>query len=214
MFLEPSADLPQIAAQFATTVFFGQPDALLRSFNRSLSQIQPQPRVLIFEKDSKKAGLTIDLAQELVRQNIALPASTPEHPNFLIIKNAELLNQNAGSALLKTLEEARQHFVLLARPDAGLLPTILSRAALFYVPSDQKPSATAEKLAAAFLAAGQPGAKVADLAAALDKKPDLALEVLNLLARAPAAPSLQQLAAAARQIALGNHVKLALLSYL
>ena len=204
MFLEPNANLPAIAKQFSCTIFFGDPDIMLPSF-------VAYPRTLVFEKDAKKAGITIDLAQELVRLNTALPASTPDRPNFLVVKNAELLNENASNALLKTFEESRQHFVLLARPNVTLLPTIISRSAIFYLPTSRQPSPESIRLAQT--------KNIPELANALDKKPDLALEVLNLIAEdlvANGGQSLKidQLNSIARAVTSGNSIKLAFLSYL
>jgi DNA polymerase III delta prime subunit len=205
MFLDQNADLPEIAAKFSCTVFFGEPDDMLKQFERLTPSANCRPHVLTFEKDDKKSGITIDISQELVRLNVALPASTPEVPNFLLVKNAELLNVGAGNALLKTFEEARQHFVLLAKPHAQILPTILSRSAVFYLPTGRAESKEAQKIAK--------NPDVATLATALDKKPDLALEVLNLLAQ-NGDFELNRITNVARAVVAGNGIKLAFLSYL
>ena len=204
MFLDKDANLAAIAAKFSCIILFGRPDRLLQQFRLAASGTFPGAPLLVFEKEDKKTKITLDISQELVRLNTALPESTPERPNFLVVKNAELLNDNAGNALLKTFEEARQHFVLLAEPRARLLPTILSRSAVFYGPANHAPSAQATELA---------HLPTADLANKLDKKPELALEVLNLLAR-QTADQLDQLTGAAQAILAGNNPKLAILSFL
>jgi hypothetical protein len=228
MFLDGSANLPEIAKKFSCSIFYGDPDEMLKQFQAELPSGRA-PRTLVFEKDAKKAGITVDVSQELVRLNTALPASTPENPNFLVVKNAELLNEHASNALLKTFEEARQFFVLLAHPRARILPTIISRSAVFHVPFGQKTSAEASRIAES---------GVVEMANSLDKKPELALEVLNLLftnlahrgiteGGSPSARCAQpmamglsdtvrgeQICEAARAILAGNSVKLAFLSYL
>lgn len=203
MFLDKNADLLEIAGKFSCSVFFGDPDLMARQF-------AAHPRAIMFEKDAKKAGITVDVSSELVRLNTALPASTKENPNFLVVKNAELLNEHASNALLKTFEEARQLFVLLARTTAQILPTITSRSAIFYVPMDQSSSQEAVKIAS------QP---VVEMASSLDKKPELAIEVLNLLAQNLAKNGdpnnrIDRINSAAQSILNNNSVKLALLSYL
>ncbi|MCL2371335.1 hypothetical protein FWC63_01145 [Candidatus Saccharibacteria bacterium] len=211
MFLDSNANLKDIAGRFSCTIFFGDPELMAKQFPAS-------PRTMIFEKDAKKSGITVDVSQELVRLNIALAASTDESPNFLIVKNAELLNANASNALLKTLEEARQHFVLLASPRAQILPTILSRSAVFYLPATKSPSKKALDTAKL---------NIVEMAAAVDKKPELALEVLNVLAQMIAssgvvkiAPSseralaIRDLTSIANAILAGNNPKLAFLSFL
>jgi len=53
-----------------------------------------------------------------------------------ILDDAELLNESSGNALLKTLEEPPEKSVLflLTNDDQKLLPTIRSRAQIFYLP--------------------------------------------------------------------------------
>ena len=56
-----------------------------------------------------------------------------EKEQYIIVKNAELMNLAAQNAFLKLLEEPKDHyhFVFLATKFGGLLDTILSRATIF-----------------------------------------------------------------------------------
>ena len=57
---------------------------------------------------------------------------------FIIIRPAELLTEEAGNALLKNLEEPGEkvHFVLITEHPSLILPTILSRAHLYFLKKD------------------------------------------------------------------------------
>lgn len=63
---------------------------------------------------------------------------------FVIIRPAELLGDEAANALLKNLEEPkdRVHFVLITDSPSKLLPTILSRAQIYFLKT--KPSSDNE----------------------------------------------------------------------
>lgn len=54
---------------------------------------------------------------------------------YIVIRPAEQLGEEAANALLKQLEEPREgvHFVLITDNPSQILPTILSRAALYYL---------------------------------------------------------------------------------
>ena len=54
---------------------------------------------------------------------------------YIIIRPAELLGEEAANAFLKNLEEPREkiHFILITDEPSKLLPTILSRAAIYFL---------------------------------------------------------------------------------
>ncbi|MDR0979744.1 MAG: hypothetical protein LBM12_01150 [Candidatus Nomurabacteria bacterium] len=215
MFLDEDADLPTIAKQFGCTIFYGDPTLMLAKFPATQTLVFGESLKKSAKKDAEKpikkpSGITKDVAQEIVRLNTSMAASTPEKPNFLLVKNAEFLNENASNTLLKTLEESRQHIVLLARPSAQILPTILSRSAIFHLPAAKTTSSEAAEIAKL---------SVVEMANKLDKKPELALEVLNLFAkkladRGDTSGRITKINNVARAIIAGNSPKLAFLAYL
>ena len=71
---------------------------------------------------------------DMVRDFSALAMTKNKTDHFFIVKNAELMNENAENAFLKNLEEPKDfcHFILLTKTPSILLPTILSRAQIFY----------------------------------------------------------------------------------
>jgi hypothetical protein len=80
------------------------------------------------------------------------------HAFVAILERADLMNEPAANAILKTLEEPPGHFVLLlTSPAAGaLLPTIVSRCHRLWIPA--RPASHAERSDAAVLdEAGRPG---------------------------------------------------------
>ena len=56
---------------------------------------------------------------------------------FVVIRPAELMNEEAANALLKNLEEPGEkvHFVLITEAPSRILPTILSRAKVYFLRS-------------------------------------------------------------------------------
>ena len=54
---------------------------------------------------------------------------------YIIIRSAELLSADAANAFLKNLEEPKEkvHFVLVTDEPSRLLPTVLSRAAIYFL---------------------------------------------------------------------------------
>lgn len=74
------------------------------------------------------------LSIEQVREVIAATTSKQATDQFFIFHQAETLSQEAANALLKLLEEPSPgyHFILLTTEPHLLLPTILSRASLFF----------------------------------------------------------------------------------
>lgn len=80
--------------------------------------------------DKKTAVITV----EQIRDFISLTNSRETSERFFIIAPADAMNEPAQNAFLKTFEEPRPHchFVLLTESPASLLPTILSRAQVFY----------------------------------------------------------------------------------
>ncbi len=129
------------------------------------------PGAIILEPESKSV-ITIEqvrgvLAKLMVRQNEDL---------FIVIRPADKMEVSTANALLKSLEEPGEkvHFVLVTDAVSKLLPTILSRAAVYFleteysegIDADEKIMAVAKRLLVAR------GADLVALAEELTKKKD------------------------------------------
>lgn len=77
---------------------------------------------------SEATGISVEQIRRIVLARVGYPPHEGRAMVF-IIRDADELNQAAGNALLKTLEEPNQgtHFILLTSRPAKLLDTILSR---------------------------------------------------------------------------------------
>jgi DNA polymerase-3 subunit delta' len=123
LFLGPS-DLGKstIALSFARALMAGGNSAQA-GFNSDLHILEPL---------EGKQSISINQVRDLIKTlNLS---SFLDSYQIGIIKEAELLSQEAQSALLKTLEEPQEKviIILLAASDDSLLPTILSRVQKLY----------------------------------------------------------------------------------
>lgn len=84
----------------------------------------------VLEPDDK-GKIPIEATRELI-QACSLKQATDA---YIIIKSAETMGIEAENALLKLLEEPRgnYHFLLFAKDPSALLPTILSRAEIYFI---------------------------------------------------------------------------------
>lgn len=96
---------------------------------------------LALRPDNTKNTITIDM----VRDFVSLTASTQVSDCFFVVYHAETMNESAQNAFLKHLEEPKPHchFVLLTSRPSMLLPTILSRAQIYY---HKKPNVLSAKI--------------------------------------------------------------------
>lgn len=96
-----------------------------------------------YDKEMKKQGITVKVAQHLSRKLNRAPFSAPR--KVAVIPDAEDLNQDAQNVLLKTLEEppADSLIILLCRSTGSFLPTVLSRCRMVRFPA--LPEATIEE---------------------------------------------------------------------
>lgn len=76
-----------------------------------------------------KSIITIDQVRDVLPQL----ATRQTESRFIVIRPADKLGEEAENAILKNLEEPQEnvHFVLITDNLSGLLPTILSRAAIY-----------------------------------------------------------------------------------
>ena len=87
----------------------------------------------------EKANISI----EQVRDMLGFLSVKQTSERYVIIRPAEALGLEAANALLKNLEEPKDkvHFILITNSPSKLLPTILSRAAVYFLrtkPSSDK----------------------------------------------------------------------------
>ncbi len=116
----------------------------------------------------EKANISI----EQVRDMLGFLSVKQTSERYVIIRPAEALGLEAANALLKNLEEPKDkvHFILITNSPSKLLPTILSRAAVYFLrtkPSsdkDIKANEADKKLAKKLITA-----KPADLPALADE---------------------------------------------
>ncbi|MBQ2434096.1 MAG: DNA polymerase III subunit, partial [Clostridia bacterium] len=89
-----------------------------------------------------KNVIKIGQVREEILKKIALRPDSGRM--FILINEADKMNENAQNALLKTLEEAPEYatFILLTDKSGALLPTIRSRCALFrFAPLNEEETA-------------------------------------------------------------------------
>ncbi len=137
---------------------------------------------LILEPNGKNI-ITIDQIREII---IKLNVKQLED-QYIIIRPAELMNEEASNALLKNLEEPgnKTHFILITNSPSSILPTILSRSSIYFlkttpkqeIDADTKTKELAKKLMVA------KGKDLVSLAEEITKKKDglrtYALEIIG-----------------------------------
>ena len=172
MFFESVSEIPEIAGRCGTAIFVVPNDVPVEIKNAVV--LQPE----------EKSVITIEQVRKLLpRLNAKQVADL-----FVVIRPAETLNAEASNALLKSLEEPgdKVHFVLVTSMPSMILPTILSRAAIYFlrVPaSDEiKADVKVKELAKKLLVAK--GAELVAVAEEITKKKDgvrnYALEILSV----------------------------------
>lgn len=174
MFFESSDEIFKIAQKCNTAVFVLPKKVEVKIKN-----------ALILEPDGKQA-ITI----EQVRNLLSKLGTKQQKDIFIIIRPAELLQIEAANALLKKLEEPNEkvHFLLITDELSRILPTILSRSAIYILknPLDLKSAIEANdkvKVLAKRLMVAK-SAEIVDLAEEIAKKKDrvreYALEILGV----------------------------------
>lgn len=105
--------------------------------NKVFSDIHPD--VITVLPDKKKKTLSVDVIRDM-REDVSVLPNESEHKVYIIAK-AELMQDYAQNALLKILEEPPTYatFILLCDSHSTLLPTVLSRVAVFSL-DDEEPN--------------------------------------------------------------------------
>lgn len=174
MFFENPSEIPSIASRIGTGIF-----VVPRSMNIKINN------AIVLQPENKSA-ITI----EQVRNVMGRLGVKQVKDQFVLIRPAEKLSLEAANALLKNLEEPKNkiHFVLVTDAPSQILPTVLSRAALYILREDFRVDGAiltddkVKELAKELLTAK--GAKLVDVAEKIAKKKDgsrtHALEVLGV----------------------------------
>lgn len=83
---------------------------------------------------SNKTVISIDDVKDLIHQ-LGIKQTSDQ---FIVIRPADLLGLDAANALLKNLEEPQDkvHFILITSKASKILPTILSRSAVYFLKNE------------------------------------------------------------------------------
>ena len=174
MFFERVDEIIEIARKNGTTIFVVPKDISVEVENAII--LAPEDKSVI--------------AIEQVRNILGQITTRQANDIFIIIRPAETMSEAAANAFLKSLEEPRErvHFLLITDNPSQILPTILSRAAVYFlrnkksidgeIVADEKIKALAKRLIVA-----KP-AELVDIAEEISKKKDgvrgYAMEVLGV----------------------------------
>lgn len=162
MFFDQITAIEHIASQTGCSIFVVPTDLKLHL-----------PTPLYLRPDESKTSNIISVEQ--IREFLAATNSREVHDRFFIITPADAMNEAAQNAFLKTFEEpkAHCHFVLLTMQPNLLLPTIRSRAPIFYLKQtqtlNQPPQAKPAVLASAKTLISTPTKNLPQLATDLTK---------------------------------------------
>lgn len=122
MFFDDLQQIPTIAKRTSCTIFVVPKDTV----------VELKHALVLSPTEDKKSG---SITVEQMRDFLALTNSRETSDRYFIISPADAMNEAAENAFLKTLEEPKPfcHFVLITEQPALLLPTILSRAQIFFL---------------------------------------------------------------------------------
>lgn len=124
MFFESPEEILEISRQTGTAIFV-VPERIEVTIKNAL---------VLAPED--KTTITIEQVREMMKR--LLVRQTEDR--FVIIRPADKLGIDAANTLLKTLEEPGEkvHFILITEQPSKLLPTILSRAAVYFLRTHEK----------------------------------------------------------------------------
>lgn len=174
MFFGQASEIAEIAGKVGTSVFVVPKDVLIEMKNAII--LQPED----------KSVITI----EQVRNVISQISTRQTSDIFVVIRPADAMGEAAANAFLKSLEEPREkvHFVLVTDSPSQILPTILSRATVYFLQDERtldggiKADEKVKNLAKQLMVVKPAG--LVDLAEEIGKKKDgvraYALEVLGV----------------------------------
>ena len=126
MFIEALKFIPKLAGSTNFSIFAVDPFKAKLELKKAF-----KTDVIFLEPDEKSGKISV----ENVRDFTALTGNKDTKDRFFAVLNAETMNEAAENAFLKNLEEPapNHHFILLTKTPSVLLPTVLSRAQIFYL---------------------------------------------------------------------------------
>lgn len=173
MFFDNLSEIEKISGQTGTSVFVLPPD----------TEFEIPGAIVI--KPEEKTVITIEQVRKMMEQLVTKQTKA----RFVVIRPADMLGLDAENAILKSLEEPGEniHFILVTDDPSKLLPTILSRAAVYVyrgiltpinkISADDKCKEMAKKILSA------KSNELVDLAEELTSRKDgVRAYVLNILA--------------------------------
>ena len=173
MFFDDVANVKDISSRTSCAVFVIPRDVTISIKN-----------ALVLEPEDKSV-ITIEQVKNLISR---LSMKQLDH-QYIIIRPAELLGEEAANAFLKNLEEPKEkiHFILVTEEPSRLLPTILSRSQLYFlkqenqfdetIKADKKTKEIAKKL---LVAKGKELVSIAEeICAVKDNKREYAMNVVS-----------------------------------
>ncbi len=119
MYFSDASKIRDIAAKNGTSIFVVPGD----------KPVKIKDAILLQPEDKK----TITIGQ--VREVMSRVGLRETRDRFIVIRPADLLGVEAANAMLKNLEEPGEkiHYILITDKPSRLLPTILSRAAVYFL---------------------------------------------------------------------------------
>ncbi|MBR2640903.1 hypothetical protein IKD49_00370 [Candidatus Saccharibacteria bacterium] len=119
MFFDNIGEVLNIAKRCSTAVFV-VPDSISVDIKNA-----------IILKPEQKSVITV----EQIRDVLKTVSNKQIHDQFIIIRPADLMSDVAANAILKNLEEPVEkiHFLLITENVSRLLPTVLSRASIYFL---------------------------------------------------------------------------------
>lgn len=124
MFFESVDEISEIAGRVSTAIFVVPDEAEFEIKNALV--LRPEER----------ATITIEQVREMMSGLLTRQVAD----RFIVVRPADKLGPDAANALLKSLEEPGEkvHFVLVTEQPSKLLPTILSRAEMYFLRTEAK----------------------------------------------------------------------------
>lgn len=187
MFFEDLGQIFEIAQKVGCSVFVvpdaGAVEISEKQGSKKLSGAVQSSDVVVLEPKEKTV-----ITMEQVQGALERLSLRQERDLFILIRPAEKMEIATANALLKSLEEPKEkvHFILVTDAVSKILPTILSRSAVYFlrteysdeILADEKTKAVAKRLLVA------KGAELVSIAEEIAKKKDgvraYALSVLSV----------------------------------
>ena len=219
MFFDSVAEIPKIAARVGTAIFVLPREEKVEIPGALI--IKPEEKTLISIEQLREMSAKVEMRQT--------------RDIYVVIRPAEKMTVAAANSLLKTLEQPGEkvHFVLMTDQIDQILPTIISRAEVYFLRprgnflSEVAGDAQQKTLAKRLMVAR--GADLVQVAAEITKKRDgvqqYALEVLRLAIemsykayfsskKAVFLKKIPKIIAAYENISLGGNIKLQIVANL